>query len=42
MKAIRYFATRNPQTLAELCFLPADGEELFVWTIWLLFAITER
>lgn len=39
---IEYMSTRNPQTAAELGFVPVDGPSLLVWAVWLLYAATER
>lgn len=40
-RALAYLASRNPQTTAELGFLPTEWPSLLVWVVWLLFACAE-
>lgn len=36
-----FLATRNPQTIAELCHPPTSAGEWAHWTLWLIIAILE-
>lgn len=40
-RAIRYLATRNAQTTAELCSIPTTPWEWAHWAIWLIIAMLE-
>lgn len=36
-----FLATRNPQTIAELCHPPTSAGEWAHWTLWLIIAVLE-
>lgn len=40
-RTVRFLATRNPQTLAELCIIPTTAGEWGHWLTWLVIAILE-